>query len=827
VLPAYRRVVIRGEAGAGKSTLLQWLAIKAARQDFTGDLAPWNDLVPFFIRLRRRVNRGFPAPAAFCEEFAQHFEMPADRIEELLHAGHALVLIDGVDELPRSQRPDFLEALRRLVRDYPNATYLITSRPGGLKSTEGGTWDEWEQWTEQAQVINLLLEPMSISDMAAFVGQWHHALAEARRKEDRGVDLDATAANLQRLLDRRPELRRLATTPLLCGMICLLHRERGETLPQARLQLYYECVEMLINRRDVERKIPLDEVVPTGLNERQKWYLLQDFAYWLQRKHLTSAERAEADEHFGKMLPLMNLPGDVTGQHITTLFLERAGLLREPVVGQVDFAHRTLQEYLAAQAAVDDDDIATLLHNAANDQWRETIIAAAGLANKRQCKELLAGLLEQAAAPHDDPDEPRTVGLLAVACLETAERVPPDLRAAIIAQARSYIPPQSDEEAAQLAKAGDPIVPLLAHQPAHSPREAANCVRALAQIGTTAAMEMLAGYTRCDYEGEYEEVEKDEATGSLGQAWIYFDRQEYAKKILTRIHKLGSEGITVPITCWEDISTLTHFEELHIEMPDDITDINPLTAFINLYRLSLGGTGISDLTPLVGLTNLQSLWLYDTIGSDLPSLLGLTNLQTLTLVNAAVSDLTPLSSLTNLQTLTLVNAAVSDLTPLSSLTNLQFLLLLITVVRDLTPLAGLTNLEMLFLENTAVSDLTPLAGLTNLQTLWLQDTAVSDLTPLVGLTSLQRLDLDNTAVSDLTPLAGLTNLQALLLDNTAVSDLTPLAGLTNLQRLDLDNTAVSDLTPLAGLTNLRELYLSGTEADTAPLKHLEQLEIYR
>jgi Leucine-rich repeat (LRR) protein len=66
-----------------------------------------------------------------------------------------------------------------------------------------------------------------------------------------------------------------------------------------------------------------------------------------------------------------------------------------------------------------------------------------------------------------------------------------------------------------------------------------------------------------------------------------------------------------------------------------------------------------------------------------------------------------------------------------------------------------------------------------------------------------------------------------LLDNTAVSELTPLAGLTNLQRLDLDNTAVSDLTPLAGLTNLRELYLSGTEADTAPLKHLEQLEIYR
>jgi hypothetical protein len=382
---------------------------------------------------------------------------------------------------------------------------------------------------------------------------------------------------------------------------------------------------------------------------------------------------------------------------------------------------------------------------------------------------LLNGLLEQAAAQNDDEEEdpedtPRTVGLLAVACLETAELVPPELRAAIIAQARSYIPPQSYEEAAQLAKAGDPIVPLLAHQPAHDPDEAARCVLALAQIGTSTAMEMLVGYTACEYENEYEEDEKNEVTGALGTAWEHFDRQAYTQAVLVRLDKLRSYPYNLQpilITCWQDIAALTHMKELHIKLPDDIT----------------------DLTPLAGIISLQRLWLSTT----------------------AVSDLTPLAGIISLQRLDLQNTAVSDL----------------------TPLAGIISLQRLWLQNTAVSDLTPLAGLTNLQRLWLQNTAVSDLTPLAGLTGLKELSLSSSSLSDLTPLAGLTNLQTLWLKNTAVSDLTPLAGIISLQRLWLQNTAVSDLTPLAGLTNLRELRLSGTEADTTPLKHLEELVIFR
>ena len=135
-----RRLVIRGGAGAGKSTLMQWLAVQAASMGFTGKLTAWNTKIPFFIRLRSLVGQGFPAPEDWPVLIAKTIaaQMPDGWVHRYLELGQALVLIDGVDELPRQAREDFFEALQDLVRDFPQATYLITSRPSGLKSEEGG-----------------------------------------------------------------------------------------------------------------------------------------------------------------------------------------------------------------------------------------------------------------------------------------------------------------------------------------------------------------------------------------------------------------------------------------------------------------------------------------------------------------------------------------------------------------------------------------------------------------------------------------------------------------------------------------------------------------
>src|SRR2546430_10159569 len=66
----------------------------------------------------------------------------------------------------------------------------------------------------------------------------------------------------------------------------------------------------------------------------------------------------------------------------TTLFrsrlLLRSGLLREYSAGQVDFVHKTFQEYLAAKRIVETDSIEMLARHATDDSYREVIVMAVG-----------------------------------------------------------------------------------------------------------------------------------------------------------------------------------------------------------------------------------------------------------------------------------------------------------------------------------------------------------------------------------------------------------------------------------------------------------------
>jgi len=743
-----QRLIIRGDAGAGKSTLLQWLAVRAAKQDFTDTLAHCNGKIPFFIRLRTLVDQGFPTPNDFPKLTAPNHAdtMPKGWVNRCLNKGQALVLIDGVDELPRQQRQDFLEALKDLVADFPDACYIVTSRPTGLKNSQGDVWQEWEDWAQREQFSHLTLEPMSPANMEKFIIQWHQALAAAQLPEDRQRDLNSMARNLQRLLEQRPELQRLATNPLLCAMICALHRERLETLPEARIQLYQECIEMLLERRDLGRRIKLDMAYLAKLTRDQKLALIQSFAYWLMLNSRSDVERERVDAHFDRRLEYMSLPEEVTGAQIRALFVERTGLLREPIIGRIDFAHRTFQEFLAAQAALNDDSIGVLLQHIDDDQWREAIIVAAGLARPKERAELLKGLLQLG---HEMPEQQHYVYLLAVACLETTLEIAPDVRAQVIEQARTLLPPQNSDEARVIAKAGKDIVPLLEPNPSYSDSEAALCVEALAQIGSTAAMNTIASYAKTIVKVD----DNYQLSKEIGQAWNGFDRHDYARTVLSNSTILRVSNLI----SWDGFEHLSHLTNLFL-LEASISDLSPISSLSNLTELSLSETAISDLSPISSLSNLTELSLWDTAISDLSPVSSLSNLTGLSLSGTAISDLSPISSLSNLTKLFLSGTAISDLSPISSLSNLTALALSGTAISDLSPVSSLSNLTKLSLMGTAISDLSLVSSLSNLTELYLSETAISDLSPLVSLSNLTKLVLWDTNVKDFTPFKGLTNL---------------------------------------------------------------------
>jgi Leucine-rich repeat (LRR) protein len=805
LLSQARRIVIRGYAGSGKTTLMRWIAVRSASRNFPAQLAGWNNTTPFFIPLREYVDSDFPEIESFTRYVARMLGgKPEDWVHQQLDSGRAIILIDGVDELPVVKRPEMLRRLNELINAYPFARYIVTSRPHALKAD---LWPEWPEWIADQGFVETVLQPMNNSCTEEFIDHWHAALKTVVSDEQEREELSANPDNLKRLLRRRPALRRLANNPLLCAMICALYRERRQSLPSERIKLYQECVEMLVSRREEHRMVGLRGDYPE-LNYSQQIALIQGFAYWLMHNSYSDVETVEADRHFDSRLPNLSLSG-VNGENIRRLFVERASLLSEPVIGRINFAHRTFQEYLAARAAVEAGDFGFLQKNALDDQWQEVIILAAGEARPKERGRFLQGLISKADNLKRLKNQ-RQLYLLALACLETCVDLVPEVRGQVIERAGRLFPPKDDDEVKRIADAGEPAVELLSIRPRLQEDEAQRCIQALGMIGSDSALVALAKYA------------KDERFKSLDyvSAWDNFDRRLYAQNVLVYIPVL----ILDQLSSWDGFEYLSSLKELNVRN-FSIMNLSPLISLSGLSQLSLGVTQYSDLTPIASMPNLVSLSLSGRRVTDLSPLASLPNLTQLSLIDTQVSDLSPLASLPNLTRLSLSGTQASNLSLLASLPNLTQLSLSDTQVSDLSPLASLPNLTQLSLSDTQVSGLSPRASLPSLTRLSLSGTQVSDLSLLNSLPNLTQLSLFQTAVSDLTPLASLLNLTQLSLFQTAVPDLTPLASLLNLTQFFIyTEMQVSDLSPLAALPNLTQLSLSATQGfDISPLASLPRL----
>lgn len=297
-------------------------------------------------------------------------------------------------------------------------------------------------------------------------------------------------------------LRSLAQTPLLCAMLCTLYKNRNKQLPADRIELYEACCAMLIEDRDKDRNIQLIGY-PT-LMKREKRSLLEGFAYWLMQNNWVSVHVHKADDFFDQELKrLHQLAEDVDGKSVRRLFVERTGLLREPVDRQIDFTHRTFQEFLAAKKAMDQGDTGYLASHAHEDLWQQTVVLACAHASAQKAEELLKALLE---GGDKNKERRHALHLLAMACLETVINISPELKEEIQKRLEKLVPSKNLKEAKLLASAGEYGVPYLRRTKGQNLKIAQACIRCLALIGTDSALEYLAEYANDIRRGVIDEL---------------------------------------------------------------------------------------------------------------------------------------------------------------------------------------------------------------------------------------------------------------------------------------------------------------------------------
>jgi formylglycine-generating enzyme required for sulfatase activity len=481
VVRAHPRLLIHGAAGSGKTTLGQWLAVRAAKQDQLEQAPELQGLVPFFIKMRRFPDGEFPAPEGFPKCAAPNYggAVPPGWVQTQMK--RAIIILDGVDELSEAAQEKARDWIIGLVETFPEARYVVTSRPYAAK----------DGWLKASDFAEAMLMPMREHNVATFVEQWNKAVAEGVTEDGEKAALLADAGSLVKQIVGDHSLRALATTPLLCALLCALYHETHRHLPRVRMQLYRACCEMLVDRRDRERTVTIDQDYPR-LEQDAKLRLLQDAALWMVQ---ADCRDQKWDEVLLWLEPrvagLRGMPQGMGAGHVLRLLTHRTGVMREPAAGVVDFAHLVLRDYLAAEAFVRERHFGPLDALASRPGEGEIIALAAGIAGKRDAERIIKTLLNP---PVWRRRERVRRSLLGAACLETVVELEQGLRSQVEARLADVFPLKTRSDAEMVARAGGMAMPHLRYDASAAPATLRWCTAALALMDSDGARAALLEY---------------------------------------------------------------------------------------------------------------------------------------------------------------------------------------------------------------------------------------------------------------------------------------------------------------------------------------------
>ncbi len=347
--------VILGDPGSGKTTLLRFLALVGhsralqKRYKFKPD-----SRMPFLVTLRRYADELKKQDNLGLLEYIRmnieaDFSLPGvpfEFLEYYLESGQAILLFDGVDELPSSSfKKKVCDRIRSIRQTYPGNTIVVTSRIYGY---EGACRFREKEFAHHR------LAKLQIAEIEQFIIDWYQARIEKpREREDHIRSLTGILRNKD-----HHAICELARNPLLLTIVVLVHRIDA-VLPDERHVLYQKCTETLLNTWHVWKFHDLDTLHRAKI-DRQNLQRMQAIAYWMHHESGgTEADRQavvsykQLHEFLTKHVSSETPPNpDVSAEDIATAFLEfvqdRAGLLVEVGHRQFSFVHLTFQEYLTA-----------------------------------------------------------------------------------------------------------------------------------------------------------------------------------------------------------------------------------------------------------------------------------------------------------------------------------------------------------------------------------------------------------------------------------------------------------------------------------------------
>ena len=638
---------IVGEAGSGKTTLLQWVATNAVASSFPKQLRHWNKRIPFLIQLRHYPHGNFPRPKDFLRTNFPNLneDVPDKWILNTLKSGNVIILIDGLDEVPVEVRGKALKWLSDLLQDFPKIGAVITSRPLRLN---------FKQVDHKIKVAHL--QRMGLDDIHHFINHWHRAAATLLIDESDMERLETSRLAITSKVVENSSIRSLSTTPLMCGLICALNFDRQQNLPKDRHELYRVAIELLLDRRDPEREILVYNSIK--LSREDKEFILQDLAHWLAINEKTTIRKEQFQKRVETSLSVLRRQ-EISSKETTEYLTERSGLIREATLGQLDFIHKTFQEFLAGKHFILEDNIGILLKNAANEAWQEIIILAAACTNKPQADELINGLLNLAVRAKS-VERMRQFNILALSCREHARIVSLETNARADQALQLILPPTTVYEARALADAGLPLAEFLPRFADADVSIATLCLNTLIESGDPSFFPAIAKFAH---------RKETDILAEFYRGWRYFDSYQYGKQVISKTRAGG-------LLRWQDRRSASslrfarHITWLEISNCEAMTNLEFMKGKSDCIGLVIKKcSDLASLNGLQDLTQLKELVISDCGAlTDISALGGLTKLRKLALANCQAISQDSFSIISNLP-----NLRDLDLHGNYNVSNLKFL----------------------------------------------------------------------------------------------------------------------------------------------------------
>ncbi|MBD2151992.1 GUN4 domain-containing protein [Pseudanabaena sp. FACHB-1277] len=367
----YRQIAILAWGGFGKTTLLRHVTYRLCRnkQNEKYDVQRYVPVLLLLRKYRDLLTQENPDDLPTIIEkhhlpnLNANLQMPPNWARDLLKKGKMMILLDGFDEVPKSQRPLVARWLNTQMRNYPKSVFILSSRPRAYIEQP---FDD--DRLDLKSVFHV--QPFTLKQIQEFVNKWYwcQEYYGCGKTDSLAVRNEATnaARELLEQIANREELTKLASNPLLLTMIARFHRRYPSAeLPKRRGDLYQEICNLQLKDRPNARQL---ETMLTDGGDPQ--VILQMLALKMM---------IEKEKRVDREILLERLDAYLSAQNETvnaSEFLEDVEKISELLVqkeDELEFSHLSFQEFLAAMEIIRTNQ-ESILHSYFHDDWWKQVI---------------------------------------------------------------------------------------------------------------------------------------------------------------------------------------------------------------------------------------------------------------------------------------------------------------------------------------------------------------------------------------------------------------------------------------------------------------------